>query len=136
MLVNSIKTEKELQNESVEMYLKRIIPLLRREEIWRQEARENDQIDEIIYKFVTWEQKEDLMKLDKSESKSSENVLNIENQNISVVFARKEFLWPWNQIMRSSWHQKGARKRIYDNLLSRIKRKRRRDSDESEIDRY
>lgn len=71
MLANSIKTEKEMQEESVEAYLERIIRLLRWKEVRRQGARESDQAGGTIYKPVTWNQGEDPMDLDKIDVQES-----------------------------------------------------------------
>lgn len=64
MLVNSIKTETEFQIENVKVYLERIIRLLRREEVRRQDIKKTDSADSLTHKAAIWRQKEDSMELD------------------------------------------------------------------------
>lgn len=63
MLANSIKTETELQKKSMEIYLKRIIRLLRHEEVWRQNEKQEDSAGSSTYKSAIWKQEEDLIEL-------------------------------------------------------------------------
>lgn len=60
MLANSIKTETELKNESLYTYAERIIRLIRREEVRRQD--EKPERTEATSQ-ARWSQEEDLMEL-------------------------------------------------------------------------
>lgn len=53
MMANSIKTETELQKKNVEIYLKRVIRLLRRKEVWKQSIKESDLTEKATHKPAT-----------------------------------------------------------------------------------
>lgn len=110
MLANSIKTEKKLQMKSVEMYLKRITRLLRREEVCRQRARENDQAEGTVHKPATWNQKGDPMDLDKIEIKQSRKCFKCEKPGHIRRFYKERILATMESENKKLLTTKGSQK--------------------------
>lgn len=90
MLVNSIKTKTKLRIENMEIYLGRIIWLLRWKKIWRQESKEDNLIDEITYKSTSWRQEEDPMELNNIQIKKSWKCFRCKKTEYIYWFCKKK----------------------------------------------